>query len=169
VLKIRTAGQKSTTKAPGHEDSDERSQKLEARSEKSEVADAKRMLRIRTAVGDRESGDSQHGLGTRSEVAGRGQSPALEAPRSGTVPVTSVMSRRHVRIEIADTGVGVPQKYLDKVFEPYFTHGKPDGTGLGLALAKKIVEEHRGHIEIHSKEGSGTTVSIVLPAEKEHG
>jgi len=74
-----------------------------------------------------------------------------------------------VRIEVEDTGAGIPEKYLDKVFEPYFTHGKLDGTGLGLALARKIVEDHRGRMEIHSKEGVGTTVSMVLPAEKGRG
>jgi signal transduction histidine kinase len=72
----------------------------------------------------------------------------------------------HVRIEVEDTGMGIPQKYLDKVFEPYFTHGKPDGTGLGLALAKKIVEDHKGRMEIQSNEGTGTTVTIILPAER---
>lgn len=71
-----------------------------------------------------------------------------------------------VRVEVEDTGLGIPQKYLDKVFEPYFTHGKPDGTGLGLALAKKIVEDHKGRIEVESREGTGTTVTVTLPAEK---
>jgi len=109
--------------------------------------------------------------GTRSEIVEGGQSPALKAPQSGTVPATSVMSGRgsFVRIEVEDTGAGIPEKYLDKVFEPYFTHGKQDGTGLGLALAKKIVEDHRGRMEIHSREGEGTTVAIILPAEKEPG
>jgi len=67
---------------------------------------------------------------------------------------------------VTDSGIGIPEKYLDKVFEPYFTHGKPDGTGLGLALAKKIVEDHKGSMEIRSTEGTGTTVAIILPAER---
>jgi len=71
-----------------------------------------------------------------------------------------------VRVVVTDSGIGIPEKYLDKVFEPYFTHGKPDGTGLGLALAKKIVEDHKGSMEIRSTEGTGTTVAIILPAER---
>ena len=71
-----------------------------------------------------------------------------------------------MRIEVEDTGAGIPAKYLEKVFEPYFTYGKADGTGLGLALAKKIVEDHKGRMEVQSKEGSGTTVAIILPVER---
>jgi len=74
-----------------------------------------------------------------------------------------------VSIEVEDTGAGIPEKYKDKVFEPYFTYGKADGTGLGLALAKKIVEDHKGRMEIQSKEGEWTTVSIVLPVGEKHG
>jgi nitrogen fixation/metabolism regulation signal transduction histidine kinase len=70
-----------------------------------------------------------------------------------------------VLIEISDTGKGIPQKYLEKVFDPYFTFGKPNGTGLGLALAKKIVEDHHGRIEVHSIEGQGTEVDIYLPVK----
>ncbi len=78
-----------------------------------------------------------------------------------------VLGGSSVRIEVTDTGVGIPEKYLDKVFEPYFTHGKPAGTGLGLALAKKMVEDHKGRMEVRSKEGAGTTVTIVLPAAED--
>ncbi len=70
--------------------------------------------------------------------------------------------KQYVRIEISDTGTGIPEKYLEKVFDPYFTYNKPLGTGLGLTLAKKIIEDHKGHIEINSKEGVGTQVNIYL-------
>ncbi|UCE18982.1 MAG: PAS domain S-box protein [Gemmatimonadota bacterium] len=67
-----------------------------------------------------------------------------------------------VVIEIADTGIGINQENVDKLFEPFFslTEG---GTGLGLAIVKKIVDDHRGTIEIKSREGIGTTVSVELP------
>ena len=68
-----------------------------------------------------------------------------------------------VRILIADTGKGIPETYLKDVFSPYFVYDKPQGTGLGLPLAKKIIESHNGTIEINSKEGIGTTVIINLP------
>ncbi|MBS4015248.1 MAG: hypothetical protein KGZ86_02300 [Candidatus Latescibacteria bacterium] len=71
--------------------------------------------------------------------------------------------KKYIVIEISDTGKGIPQKYLSELFKPYFTYGKPEGTGLGLPLAKKIIESHNGNIEINSKENIGTTVTICLP------
>ena len=65
-------------------------------------------------------------------------------------------------IEVRDTGCGIPQDDLDKVLDPYFTT-KPEGTGLGLALAYKIIDEHNGSIQFDSIQGKGTSVSITLP------
>jgi signal transduction histidine kinase len=75
------------------------------------------------------------------------------------------VTNEFVVIEICDTGKGIPEKYLNKVFDPYFTYDKPFGTGLGLTLAKKLVDSHKGFIEITSKEGFGTTISIYLPTQ----
>jgi two-component system sensor histidine kinase HydH len=69
-----------------------------------------------------------------------------------------------VIIEVQDTGKGIPQEDLDKVLDPYFTT-KPEGTGLGLALAFKIIDEHKGTIRFASKEGEGTTVSVSFPIQ----
>jgi signal transduction histidine kinase len=70
-----------------------------------------------------------------------------------------------VVIEIADTGVGILPENLPKVMEPFFTT-KPEGqgTGLGLPICRRIVQEHHGTLEIDSAPGSGTTVRIRLPA-----
>jgi two-component system sensor histidine kinase HydH len=67
-------------------------------------------------------------------------------------------------IEVQDTGSGIPQEDLDKVLDPYFTT-KPEGTGLGLALAYKIIDEHKGTIRFTSDEGEGTTVSVSFPIQ----
>jgi signal transduction histidine kinase len=72
--------------------------------------------------------------------------------------------RRNVRLEIADTGVGIPRDHLDRVFDPFFTTkelGK--GTGLGLSIVHGIIKEHQGTINIESQPCRGTTVGIVLP------
>jgi nitrogen fixation/metabolism regulation signal transduction histidine kinase len=95
----------------------------------------------------------------------RSVSSVVNPSESGALGVLGGESRDFVRIEIADTGKGIPEKYLDKVFEPYFTMGKPQGTGLGLALAKKIIEDHHGQMAITSQEGAGTQVSILLPVK----
>lgn len=74
--------------------------------------------------------------------------------------------QRTAVIEISDTGVGVPQENIDRLFEPYFTT-KPDGTGLGLAITYKIIEAHNGEIIMESEEGQGTTFTILLHNTKE--
>lgn len=69
----------------------------------------------------------------------------------------------YVEIKISDTGVGIPQKELDKIFNPFFTT-KHEGVGLGLTICHRIIEDHRGNIHVESKEGVGTTFIISLPA-----
>lgn len=70
-----------------------------------------------------------------------------------------------VKIEIADSGCGISPQDISKVFEPYFST-KETGTGLGLAIVKKAVDDHGGTISVASKEGSGTTFTIILPAKE---
>jgi nitrogen-specific signal transduction histidine kinase len=67
-----------------------------------------------------------------------------------------------VEIEIADSGPGIPEDIRDKIFEPYFTT-KRDGTGMGLAIARKIVLEHGGNLDIYSTENFATIIKITLP------
>jgi two-component system sensor histidine kinase HydH len=77
------------------------------------------------------------------------------AVREGDLPGT-------VEISVRDTGCGIAADIVERVMDPYFTT-KPEGTGLGLAMVYKIIDEHGGTIKIASKEGQGTTVSIILP------
>ena len=67
-----------------------------------------------------------------------------------------------VRVEISDTGCGIGVQDISKVFEPYFST-KETGTGLGLAIVKKAIDDHGGSISVSSKEGRGTTFTIILP------
>jgi signal transduction histidine kinase len=69
---------------------------------------------------------------------------------------------RRVRVEIEDTGIGIPAADADRVFNPFFST-KTGGTGLGLALTHKIIEDHGGSIDFRSVVGSGTVFRIVLP------
>ena len=80
----------------------------------------------------------------------------------GRVFITSLVTPDAVTLHIRDEGVGIPQETLDKVFNPYFTT-KPDGVGLGLAMAKKVMAAHQGTIELHSEVGQGTTVTLSCP------
>jgi signal transduction histidine kinase len=70
-----------------------------------------------------------------------------------------------VKVEISDSGCGIAAQDISKVFEPYFST-KDTGTGLGLAIVKKAVDDHGGTISVASKEGSGTTFTIILPAKE---
>lgn len=85
--------------------------------------------------------------------------------QGGTLHVRTTMPNdRSVRIEIADTGKGIPRERLDRIFEPFYTTKKPgEGTGLGLYIVRKMVELMGGRIEVKSTVGEGTTFTIILP------
>ena len=93
---------------------------------------------------------------------------AIEAmPDGGTLTLrTRGESNKTVTVEVEDTGVGIPEENLGKLFIPFFTT-KPigKGTGLGLAIAYGIVKMHRGQITVRSKEGHGSVFSINLPVK----
>jgi len=65
----------------------------------------------------------------------------------------------YVEVKITNTGKGIPDEQIPNLFKPFFST-KPEGTGLGLCIVKKIVEDNNGIIEIQSKKGIGTTVTI---------
>jgi signal transduction histidine kinase len=82
----------------------------------------------------------------------------------GQVTVTTLETPQGPTIEVADNGCGIPEENLPKIFDPFFTT-KPvgQGTGLGLSISYRIVEEHKGTIQVHSKVGEGTRFVIQLP------
>jgi len=87
--------------------------------------------------------------------------------RNGYEPVVSVSTKRNngrVEIRVADNGNGIPQKVVDKIFQPFFTT-KPtgQGTGLGLSLSYDIVKAHGGEIKLETREGEGSAFIIQLP------
>ncbi|MDH4099344.1 MAG: ATP-binding protein [Nitrospirota bacterium] len=99
-------------------------------------------------------------------------------PAGGTLEVRTVSLATggrtdFVQIEVKDTGVGIPESAVDNLFNPFFTT-KEQGTGLGLAIAYQIIREHRGFIDVESKEGCGAAFFITLPVdprdhERRHG
>jgi signal transduction histidine kinase len=85
----------------------------------------------------------------------------------GTLAVGTKAHADQVEIIIADTGCGIPQEHLAKIFAPFFTT-KSRGTGLGLAVVKKIIERHEGQMDVQSKVGEGTAFHIRLPMKGPH-
>ena len=86
----------------------------------------------------------------------------------GTVTVSMDEAADGLRIRVADTGIGMPQADIARVFEPFWQGDltatrRHDGAGLGLAIARRLVEMHGGTIRLDSTEGAGTTVDIALP------
>lgn len=57
----------------------------------------------------------------------------------------------------------MPEEVKKRIFEPFMTYGKKHGTGLGMAIVKKVIDDHKGRIEIESEMGKGTTIRILLP------
>ncbi|TLM80352.1 MAG: PAS domain-containing protein [Actinobacteria bacterium] len=86
----------------------------------------------------------------------------------GTVRLTAAAADGFVRVRVADDGPGIPSEELSRVFDPFFTR-REDGTGLGLSIVHRIVEEHRGHIEVTSRPGEGTVFTVVLPVAPPQG
>lgn len=80
----------------------------------------------------------------------------------GTVKLCAKGEESFVRFDLIDFGCGISPDYLPKLFAPFETT-KEDGTGLGLLIAKRIIESHGGHIEVNSRPQSGCTFSIFLP------
>ncbi len=84
-------------------------------------------------------------------------------PKGGTVKVrTRAGSGGEAVLEIEDNGPGIPEEFRDRIFEVFFS-SRGGGTGLGLPIARQIVERHGGRIELESEVGAGTTFRIRLP------
>jgi signal transduction histidine kinase len=81
-----------------------------------------------------------------------------------TVSVSTKKTNSKVEIKVSDNGNGIPQKVLDKIFQPFFTT-KPtgQGTGLGLSLSYDIIKAHGGELKVETKEGEGSEFTIQLP------
>jgi signal transduction histidine kinase len=84
----------------------------------------------------------------------------------GRLDVSIESFENYVKIEVADTGVGISEENLTKIFEPYFST-KETGTGLGLAIVKRIVDEHKGIIGVESELNEGTKFTVRLPMRDE--
>ena len=101
-------------------------------------------------------------INARQAMLGRGGSITIKAQHTDA---------GELRLQVIDTGPGIPAKYLTKIFDPFFTtkgttrKGEPKGTGLGLAICKEIIEHHKGRIEVQSELGKGSTFSVYLPAD----
>jgi signal transduction histidine kinase len=84
--------------------------------------------------------------------------PASTVPDSPPKAATGAQ----IQLTIQDNGVGIPPEHMARLFEPFFTT-KPNGTGLGLLITRRIIQEHRGAISVESQPDKGTCFQITLP------
>lgn len=88
---------------------------------------------------------------------------AIDAlPKGGNLIIRAEVLEKQVRILIEDTGCGIPEDQVSKIFDPFYTT-KNKGTGLGLAITYSAIVAHHGTIEVKSKVGEGTTFTVILP------
>jgi signal transduction histidine kinase len=88
---------------------------------------------------------------------------AIEAmPQGGGLAITTQKKKNSMKLEIKDTGKGIPEGEKKNLFIPFYTT-KPKGSGLGLAVSKKIIADHKGTIEVQSQVNMGTKFTIILP------
>jgi PAS domain S-box-containing protein len=90
---------------------------------------------------------------------------AIEEMERGTVLISARKIGNEVYIKVKDDGPGIPEHLLKKIGEPFFTT-KENGTGLGLLVTYRIIQNHKGKVEVNSKVGVGTTFIITLPVEQ---
>jgi signal transduction histidine kinase len=83
-------------------------------------------------------------------------------PQGGKLTIKTETQDEYIVINVADTGIGIPDESISKIFEPYYTT-KKTGSGLGLTLVFKIVREHQGEINVKSRQGEGSVFTISLP------
>lgn len=83
-------------------------------------------------------------------------------PDGGTLELSSAADGEDLYLTVKDSGVGIPEEKIGKIFEPYYTT-KENGTGLGLTLTYKIIKEHGGDVTVRSKPGRGSTFVITIP------
>jgi len=94
-------------------------------------------------------------------------------PEGGCIDFTVEKMIKEAEIRITDNGIGIPKDRIDKIFDRFFQVDgsqtrESEGTGIGLALTKELVELHKGKIKVESKEGEGTTLTVQIPLGKEH-
>lgn len=84
------------------------------------------------------------------------------SPEGETVTIHSCQNRRNILLDVTDSGPGIPSDQREEIFSPFFTT-KQEGTGLGLPIAKKIVEAHQGYIEVLDNLETGITFRVIIP------
>ena len=89
---------------------------------------------------------------------------AQAVEENGTITITAKEDNNRIKVEVADTGCGIPEDKLNKIFEPFYTtKDKVKGSGFGLAIVRELIWRNKGNISVKSKQGEGTTFYLEFP------
>ncbi|HEY1734295.1 MAG TPA: ATP-binding protein, partial [Acidimicrobiales bacterium] len=121
------------------------------------------------AAGSVEAGPTGNGISTDGRATSVDGEPAS---LGGPEPAARPVARETVRLAVADHGVGIPARDLDRIFERFYRvdHGRSrdtGGTGLGLSIVRHVANNHQGWVDVESREGEGSTFTLVLPLQPE--
>ena len=130
------------------------------------VADAKRIRLTLDADGQNFTVQGEEGSLVRVVINLLGNAVNFTGT-DGTITLKLAEAGERVRLQVQDTGVGIPREALESIFEPYRqAHGRRQGSGLGLAVVKGVVEAHHGTVSVDSTPGVGSCFTIELPRKK---
>jgi CheY-like chemotaxis protein len=87
-------------------------------------------------------------------------------PEGGSISFRTKSDKDYVFLSVSDTGVGISEGVKQKIFDPFYTTRRPEGTGLGLSVSYSIIKRHGGKIEVESEVGKGTTFMLSIPIHK---
>jgi two-component system NtrC family sensor kinase len=127
---------------------------------------SKKGVRLSLASGDRGLTALVDGFQIKQAVLNLVLNALQATPSGGEIVIRAVAAGESLRIAVEDDGEGIPDDQRDKVFTVFFTT-REGGTGLGLPLVQRIVEQHGGRVELASRPQGGTTATIVLPLKPE--
>lgn len=85
----------------------------------------------------------------------------------GVIEVSTESNEKEIQLSISDNGKGIPEDEISRLFQPFYTNKGHNGTGLGLAVTYGIIQAHKGHIEVQSTVGEGTTFTLTFPLHHE--
>ncbi|HMK22312.1 MAG TPA: HAMP domain-containing sensor histidine kinase, partial [Terriglobales bacterium] len=88
------------------------------------------------------------------------------SPERGEIRIDIHTNKSTFEVRVADNGHGIPELVQDRLFEPFVSHGKENGTGLGLTVVQKIVQDHGGDVMVERTSAEGTVFRIVLPGSR---
>ncbi len=158
MLKLGQSQGLSLTKFNLNNVIEENLQLIENQCNKKSISLNKKLSKVREIQADREQ---------FSQVILNLLLNAIQAmPNGGGILVRSFENKQGITIEVKDSGVGIAENKIGQIFDPFFSL-KEKGTGMGLAVAYRIVKEHNGEINVESETGKGTTFSIWLPIKPE--